>query len=74
MQPGAPQSHHPPASVRPASATMAYGLGFQTTLMAHLEISVIKSLNGDHKSACALSRLENLSVLVNILPGSRSFG
>lgn len=27
MHPGAPQSHHPPASVRPASATVAKGAG-----------------------------------------------
>lgn len=56
-------------ALRVASDKDAYGL--QTTLMAHLEISVIKSLTGDHKTA--LSMLEGLSPLVSLVAKEKPF-
>ncbi|HXU08870.1 MAG TPA: hypothetical protein VN743_07715 [Blastocatellia bacterium] len=45
--------------------------GLQTTLNARLEISIIKSLDGDHKGA--LSDLEHLSPLVNLIAKQQPF-
>jgi tetratricopeptide (TPR) repeat protein len=56
-------------ALRVASDTNAHGL--QTALMAHLEISIIKSLDGDHKGA--LSDLETLSSLVNLVAKQKPF-
>jgi len=49
-------------ALRAASDTNANGL--QTALMAHWEISIIKSLDGDHKGA--LSDLKRLTPLVSL--------
>jgi tetratricopeptide (TPR) repeat protein len=50
-------------ALRAASDKNAHGL--QTTLMAHHEISVIKSLDGDHKGA--LSSFRSFGPLVNLV-------
>ncbi|MGH9427864.1 MAG: hypothetical protein ACRD2L_16375, partial [Terriglobia bacterium] len=45
--------------------------GLQIALMAHLEISALKSLNEDHKGALGI--LENLSAVVQIVGRRRPF-
>jgi tetratricopeptide (TPR) repeat protein len=56
-------------ALRLASDRNAHGL--QTTLMAHHEISVIKSLDGDHKGA--LSSLRSFGPLVNLVSKQKPF-
>jgi tetratricopeptide (TPR) repeat protein len=45
--------------------------GLQTTLMAHFEIAIVKSLDGDHKGA--LSKLESLKPLVHLVTQRRPY-
>jgi tetratricopeptide (TPR) repeat protein len=56
-------------ALRVASDKNAHGL--QTALLAYWEISIIKSLDGDHKGA--LSDLKSLSPLVNLLTKQKPF-
>jgi len=56
-------------ALRVASDRNAHGL--QTTLLARWEISIIKSLEGDHKGG--LSDLESLSPLVNLVAKQNPF-
>lgn len=56
-------------ALRAASDTNANGL--QTSLMARWEISIIKSLDGDHKSA--LADLRGLTPLVNLVARQTPF-
>jgi len=45
--------------------------GFQTALMAHWEIAIVKSLNGDH--GAALADLRKLQPLVNLIGKQKPF-
>ena len=45
--------------------------GLQTALMAHFEIAIVKSLDGDHKGA--LSKLESLKPLVHLVTQRRPY-
>lgn len=56
-------------ALRAASDPNAHG--FQTALMAHLEIAIVKSLKGDHTGA--LADLRKLHPLVNIIAKQKPF-
>jgi len=45
--------------------------GLQTALMAHFEIAIVTSIDGDHKGA--LSRLEGLRPIVNLVAKQRPY-
>jgi tetratricopeptide (TPR) repeat protein len=45
--------------------------GFQTALMAHWEIAIVKSLKGDHRSA--LADLKKLQPLINLIGKQKPF-
>jgi tetratricopeptide (TPR) repeat protein len=45
--------------------------GLQTALMAHLEIAIVTSIDGDHKGA--LSHLEHLRPLINLVAKQQPF-